>query len=168
MKEGRLRGLRNRVLQELARVLPGARSVRVRLHRWRGVRLGTNVWVGYDCVLETSRPHLISIGNNVVLSVRSMLIAHFRGLTGIAIEDNVFVGPGAIILPNVRIGAGSVVTAGSVVSSSVPVATVVQGNPARPIATCEVSLVDDVPIASFYRSLKPLKSRQETSAGADA
>ncbi len=161
MNESWISGLRNRICQHLARFLPGAASLRVRLHRWRGVKLGEKVWIGYDCVLETSRPHLITIGNNVVLSVRATLIAHFRGSTGIVIEDNAFIGPGAIILPNVRIGANAVVTAGSVVSSSVPAATVVQGNPARPIATCGVPLVEDIPLSSFYRSLKPLKRRAE-------
>lgn len=157
MKESPLRGIKNRVCQELARVMPGARSARVKLHRWRGVTIGRNVWIGYDCVLETSRPHLIRIGNDVVISVRAVLIAHFRGTTGITIEDEVFVGPGAIILPNVTLGKGCVVSAGSVVSASVPPMTVVQGNPARPIATCGKTLVTDEPLSVFYRSLRPIK-----------
>src|ERR1700730_7976767 len=127
--------LKNRVLQFLAHFVPGARSVRVRLHRWRGVKMGRNVWIGYDVVLETSRPHLISIGDNTIISVRAMLIAHFRGQEGIRIEEDVFIGPGAIILPGVTVGSGAVVTAGSVVSTSVAPMTMVQGNPARPIAT---------------------------------
>src|SRR5512132_1306165 len=99
MAENPLRGLRNRVFQELARFAPGARSLRVWLHRQRGIEIGEWVWIGYDCVLETSRPHLIRIGRNSIISIRVMLIAHFRGEVGITIEDDVFVGPGAIILP---------------------------------------------------------------------
>src|SRR2546426_4527038 len=45
---------------------------------------------------------------------RSMLIAHFRGSVGITIKDQAFIGPGAIVLPDVTIGRGAVVTAGSV------------------------------------------------------
>ena len=90
-----------------------------------------------------------------------MLISHFRGMTGITIEDDVFVGPGAIILPNVTLGRGCVVTAGSVVSSSVPPMTVAQGNPARPIAKCGVTLVGEASLQTFYRSLRPLKSRPQ-------
>jgi acetyltransferase-like isoleucine patch superfamily enzyme len=149
--------LKNRVLQFLAHFVPGARSVRVRLHRWRGVKMGRNVWIGYDVVLETSRPHLISIGDNTIISVRAMLIAHFRGQEGIRIEEDVFIGPGAIILPGVTVGSGAVVTAGSVVSTSVAPMTMVQGNPARPIATCCISLVGDATLKQFYRSLRPLK-----------
>ena len=107
--ESPITGIKNRLLQFLAHYAPGARTVRVRLHRWRGVKLGRNVWIGYDSVLETSRPHLISIGDNTVISVRAMLIAHFRGTEGIRIEEDVFIGPGAIVLPGVTIGRGAVV-----------------------------------------------------------
>ena len=153
--ESPITGIKNRLLQFLAHYAPGARTVRVRLHRWRGVKLGRNVWIGYDSVLETSRPHLISIGDNTVISVRAMLIAHFRGTEGIRIEEDVFIGPGAIVLPGVTIGRGAVVTAGSVVSSSVAPMTVVQGNPARTIATCGVTLVGNASLKEFYRSLRP-------------
>jgi acetyltransferase-like isoleucine patch superfamily enzyme len=157
MSESPFRGLKNRVLQEVARIAPGARSVRVWLHRWRGVKVGRRVWIGYDCVLETSRPELITIGNDAILSVRALLVAHFRGMVGITIEAEAFIGPGAIVLPGVTIGRGAVVTAGSVVSSSVPPMTVVQGNPARPIATCGVTLVGDASLKAFYRSLRPIR-----------
>ena len=161
MAEHLLRGLKNRVLQELARVCPGARTVRVWLHRRRGVNIGRGVWIGYDCILETSRPHLITIGDHAIVSLRATLIAHFRGSAGITIEDEAFIGPGAIVLPSVTIGRGAVVTAGSVVSSSVPPMTVVQGNPARAIAKCGVTLAGDASQQDFYRSLRPIRQRSE-------
>ena len=49
----------------------------------------------------------------------------------IVIEDGAWIGAGAIILPNVVVGARSVVGAGSVVTRSVPPGCVVAGNPAR-------------------------------------
>jgi acetyltransferase-like isoleucine patch superfamily enzyme len=152
--------LRNRVLQLIAHFAPGARSLRVWLHKWRGVNLGRNVWIGYDVVLETSRPNLIVIGDNTIISVRAMLIAHFRGQNGIRIDEDVFIGPGAIVLPGVSIGRGAVVSAGSVVTTSVPPMTVVQGNPARPIATCSVTLVGNASLKQFHRSLRPIKVSQ--------
>ena len=88
-----------------------------------------------------------------------MLIAHFRGPEGITIEYDAFIGPGAIILPNVKIGRGAVITAGSVVSTSVAPMTVVQGNPARPIATCGVTLGEKTSMGQFLNSLRPLKRR---------
>ena len=154
-----IRQAKNRVLQLIAFHAPGATTLRVRLHRWRGVKIGQNVWVGYQALLETSCPHLIAIGDNVIISVRAMMIAHFRGPEGIRIEDDAFIGPGAIILPNVTIGRGAVVTAGSVVSSSVAPMTVVQGNPARPIALCGVTLGEKTNLAQFLHSLRPVASR---------
>src|SRR5271165_7214423 len=131
-----INGLKNRVFQLLAHFVPGARSLRVWLHKGRGVIIGRNVWIGYDVILETSRPELISIGDNTIISVRATLIAHFRHQNGITIEEDVFIGPGVIILPGVTIGRGAVITAGSVVAESVAPAVMVQGNPARPIAKC--------------------------------
>jgi len=53
-----------------------------------------------------------------------------------SIEEDPFVGPGPTTLPGVRIGRTPVVTSGSVVTSPFHPKTVVQGNPAKPIATC--------------------------------
>jgi acetyltransferase-like isoleucine patch superfamily enzyme len=154
-----IRQAKDRILQLLAFHAAGAKSLRVRLHRWRGVKIGRDVWIGYQVLLDTSHPHLISVGNNVIISIRAMLIAHFRGPEGITIEDDAFIGPGAIILPNVKIGRGAVVTAGSVVSTSVAPMTVVQGNPARPIATCGVTLGEKTSMGQFLNSLRPVKRR---------
>lgn len=49
----------------------------------------------------------------------------------VVIEDDVHIGIGAMILKGVRIGAGSSVAAGAVVTSDVPPMTHVAGNPAR-------------------------------------
>ena len=55
----------------------------------------------------------------------------------IVIEDNVWLGGGAILLPGVTIGRNAVVGAGAVVSHSVPANTAVAGNPARVIREIE-------------------------------
>jgi acetyltransferase-like isoleucine patch superfamily enzyme len=49
----------------------------------------------------------------------------------VVIEDNVWIGRAAIIMPGVTIGEGSIVAAGSVVTTDVPPNTMVAGNPAR-------------------------------------
>lgn len=159
VKENLFRGLRNRICQHLARILPGARSLRVSLHRARGVHIGKNVWIGYDVILDTSRPHLITIEDRASLSMRVTVIAHFRETQGVKIEQDAFIGPGVIILPNVTIGQGAVVTAGSVVTQSVPPMTVVQGNPAVPIAKCGIPLGEKVSLKDFSRRLRPLSKK---------
>jgi len=164
MPEGIFSGIKNRLLQHIARSAPGATSVRVWCHRQRGVKIGNDVWIGYDSILETSYPRLITIGERVVLSVRTTIIAHFRGSIGVHIEDDVFIGPGAIILPNLTIGRGAVVTAGSVVTTSVPPWTVVQGNPAKPIAKSSLPLGMATPIKEFLSHLRPLPNTRPVAA----
>jgi galactoside O-acetyltransferase len=55
------------------------------------------------------------------------------------IEDDVWIGAGAIILPGVTVGAGSIVGAGSVVTANVPANVVVAGAPARIIRAIDDS-----------------------------
>jgi len=162
-----LRGCLNRVFQLLARVSPGAQSLRVALHRARGVRIGKGVWIGYDVILDTSRPSLITLEEGCVLSIRATVVAHFRGSLGVRIGRNAFIGPGAIILPNVVIGEGAVVTAGSVVTRSVPPMTVVQGNPAAPVAKCGIPLGPQVTLREFSRLLRPVPSRPLAKPGGE-
>ena len=95
-------------------------SWRVWLNRWRGVNIGRQVWIGYDAILETSRPDLITIRDRATVQIRATIIAHNRELKGVVVEEIVTVGPGAIVLPNVTIGHGAIVTAGSVVTEFGP------------------------------------------------
>ncbi|MCK6622842.1 MAG: acyltransferase [Calditrichaceae bacterium] len=51
----------------------------------------------------------------------------------VVIEDDVFIGTNSIILKGTRIGRGSVIGAGSVVSGNVPAGEIWAGNPARKV-----------------------------------
>jgi acetyltransferase-like isoleucine patch superfamily enzyme len=162
MAENPIMGIRKRLFQVVALYLPGGGTARIWLHRARGVKIGENVFIGTDVLLETSYPQLISIGNNVSISIRAVIIAHFMETTWkksqggeptVVIEDDVFIGPGVLILPNVRIGKGSVIMAGSVLSKSVPPRSLVQGNPAQVIGTCEIPLAKHK-YRNFIRGIK--------------
>ena len=157
MSERKIRGLRNRILQILARVAPGAMTARVQLNRWRGVNIGKDVWIGYDAIIETSHPHLVTIRDRAAVGIRTTIIAHHREQQGVLIEEDAVLGPGVIVLPGVTIGHGSIVTAGSVVTRSVPPRTLVQGNPAEPIATVEIPLWRDVSVKEFAKGLRPIR-----------
>ena len=102
-------GVIKRGLQILAFLAPGESSMRVWLHRLRGVRIGTQCRIGMGTLIETSFPEWVSIGNHVTLGMRTTIIAHMVGLpprqhgnekkyTSVQIEDDAFVGPGVIIL----------------------------------------------------------------------
>jgi acetyltransferase-like isoleucine patch superfamily enzyme/acyl carrier protein len=162
-------GLRNRIFQLLALYAPGYTTTRIWLHRKRGVSIGKNVSIGLSVLIESAYPRLVSIGDNVSLGIRSVIIGHLRDSTAysrladqptVRIEDNVYIGPGVIVLPHVVIGNGAVVSAGSVVSKSVPPHTLVRGNPAEPIAHCGVSLGGGVSYEQFLRHLTPIKDQE--------
>lgn len=160
MMENPLRGTTNRLLQVLAMMMPGGQSLRVALHRARGVRVGKGVWISFNVVLETSYPQLITIEDSAFIGIGTIVIAHFKeSRRGVRIGKQAFIGPGVVILPDVEIGEGAVVTAGSVVTSSVPAMTVVQGNPAVPIAKCGLPLWPDTSLKDFSRQLKPVPKK---------
>lgn len=158
MAERFLPGIKNRILQILARVAPGATTTRVRLNRWRGVKIGKDVWIGYDAIIETSSPHLVTIRDRAAIGIRSTIIAHNREQRGVVIEEDATLGAGVIILPGVAIGRGAIVAAGSVVTTSVPPRTMVQGNPAQPIARVEVPFGSNVSLKQFAKGLRPLEN----------
>jgi acetyltransferase-like isoleucine patch superfamily enzyme len=162
-------GVANRVLQGLARSLPGGFTFRVWAHRKRGVKIGKKVHIASDVMIETAYPKWVSIGDNVQLGVRCLILAHIHslpprsdgrnGFISVCIEDDAYLGPASVILPNVRIGRGAVVAAGSVVTRSVPPMTMVQGNPAEAVARCGIPLIWEMPIKKFYMNLKPLNGK---------
>lgn len=167
-REGFWKGVKNRLYQLLALYAPGMTTLRVRLHRARGVKLGERIMIGTDVLIETPSPHLVSIGNNVQIGIRAVFIGHFGDMPSagpgseptIRVEADVYIGPGVIILPKVTIGKGSVVTAGSVVNQSVPPGTVVQGNPAQPVARCGVPLAWRS-YERFMQNLSPIEAPEQ-------
>lgn len=154
MQERIFVGIKNRLCQSLADWFPG--RLRVSLHRLRGVNIGDDVWIGRECLIETAYPSLVTIGNGVTISLRTTIIAHFKEGLGVTIGDKAYIGAGVLILPGVTIGEGAVIAAGSVVSTSVPPMTAVQGNPAKRVARCGIPLERHTPRMEFIKRLKSL------------
>lgn len=108
-----------------------------------GLRVGNNSNIGPFAYIGCSG--FIEIGNNVMISPRVSLYAenHVFDKLGvpmkeqgvkrgfIKIEDDCWIAANSIVLSGVTIGTGSVVAAGSVVTSDVPPYSVVAGVPAK-------------------------------------
>lgn len=112
----------------------------------QGMIIGKHCSIQPGVVFDYSHCWLIEIGNYVTIAPQAYILAHdastkpFTGYTKVGrvkIEDHVFIGARAIIMPNVTIDEHAIVAAGSVVTKSVPSHTVVGGNPAKEICNVE-------------------------------
>ena len=112
-----------------------------------GIRVGRNSLIGEMNVIRGQGG--VTIGDRVYTSplVQIVAVNHVfsdprkpfvdQGITaeGVRIEDDVWIGSGAVITDGVTVGRGAVVAAGAVVTKDVPPHTVVGGVPARVIKT---------------------------------
>lgn len=120
-------------------------SFRIRCHKWRGVQIGKNVYIGIQCSIDNAYPEYIYIEDNVSIAAECLIIAHsnpynhFQNITPaqvapVLIKKRAWICVRSLILPGVIIGENAIVSAGSVISSDVPPGSVVSGNPSKIIA----------------------------------
>lgn len=118
------------------------------------ITIGDNFYIGKYSIIESDA----EIGNNVIFANHVSLIGrydhHFqelgvpirlasqirdkdynwKGLTQkIIVEDDVWIGLGSIVLSGVKIGRGSIIAAGSVVTKDIEPYCIYGGNPAKKI-----------------------------------
>jgi len=160
MNKPLLRRISNRVLHLLARFLPGCKSVRPFLHRLRGVKMGKDIFIGDDVYLENEHPSHVEIQDGVHISVRAMILAHTRGSGNVIIEKDAFLGPNTVIVTSgsktLRIGEGSVIGAGVVVTKDVPAHAFIANEMPKPVATVGVPLTKAETVEEFVRGLSPV------------
>lgn len=118
------------------------------------IRIGSNSQIGsYNHITAVNS---ITIGDGVLTGKFVTITDNSHGIPGdlsdydispikrklfskgsVVIEDNVWIGDKATILPNVTIGCGSIIGANAVVTKDVPPFCIVGGNPARIIKQIE-------------------------------
>jgi maltose O-acetyltransferase len=112
--------------------------MRVRVYDPRGVSIGSDSIIGERVVLDGRAA--LRIGDHVDIATGAMLYNSQHDLRSqtfaatespTTIEDYVFIGPNAIILPGVTVGKGAAVGAGAVVTKDVPPLSIVGGVPAK-------------------------------------
>ncbi len=151
------RRMSNRLLHLITRFCPGATSFRPLLHRLRGVKIYGRVLIGDDVYIENEYPEAVEIFDEAQISLRTTIIAHFRGPGRIVIGRKVWIGTGCIITASpgetVTLGEGSALAAGSVVTKDVAPYTLVAGVPARPIAKIQVPMTLETSYEDFKKGL---------------
>ena len=116
---------------------------KVEFYNVRNSEIGDNSGIGAYSSIGT-----IKIGNHVMMGTYCLILSQnhrfddltvpmckqgFQADRPVIIEDDVWIGSRVIILPDVRIGRGSVIGAGAVVTKDVEPYTIVGGNPATVI-----------------------------------
>ena len=107
------------------------------------IRIGNNVQFGPNCDIATN----VCFGNDILLAGRVYIVGRQdhkyddpmktiwqgeRGDNAITIiEDDVWIGTNSVILSGVKIGKGSIIAAGSVITKDIPACEIWGGNPAR-------------------------------------
>lgn len=122
-------------------------SVDNEFHDTENIFLGNNIYIGTNCVFHAIGGLEIHDGSILANNIEIITFNHNYDsfdLTSIPydkryikkkviIEENVWIGSHALILPGITIGEGAVVGMGSVVTKDVPPFAVVGGNPAKVI-----------------------------------
>jgi acetyltransferase-like isoleucine patch superfamily enzyme len=138
--------LAKRLLKLIQKNLPGFR-LRIKILQLCGYRIGKDTYIGEDLLIidEPEDRGMVTIGDRVAVSPRITLVTSSYPNKSIIrpyspvehgpiiIEDDAWIGTGAIIFPNLTIGKGAIVAACALVTRNVPPYTIVVGIPARPI-----------------------------------
>ena len=146
-----LRKLKKKVLKYIAKNLPCC-SLRVFLYKSCGYKIGKHTYIAEGLTiaekLEDNGNLIIgdrvAIGPNVILLTSSdpnnsrirPFVKVQRGR--IEIDDDAWLGAGSIIMPDIMIGRGAIVGAGSVVTKNVDPYNIVAGVPAKTIKKVEL------------------------------
>jgi maltose O-acetyltransferase len=116
-----------------------------------GFTIGAYSRINRNCCLDARGP--LRIGDNVSISPEVTILTAYHRMDDpkfrvesrpVVIEDHVWVGTRATILSGVKLGRGSVVAAGAVVTRDVEPLQIVGGVPARPIGTRPAEAIEYV------------------------
>jgi acetyltransferase-like isoleucine patch superfamily enzyme len=126
-------------LHETAYISRGVRIIYNNKKRKGRLTMKKYSWIGVDCILDITAS--ITLGDYVQIAPKAMIFTHDSSGNmkdpvekEVMIDNNAYIGAGAIILAGVTIGKNAIVGAGAVVTGDVVENAVVGGVPAKVIA----------------------------------
>jgi len=132
-----LRIVWNFIIMSLCKIIPSL-SLKNALYRSLGIKIGKNVSIGLNAMLDIFFPELIEIGDNTIVGQNVTIIAHefliddWR-IGKVKIGKNVMIGINSTIIAGVTIGDNSIISACSFVNKEVKPFTFVEGVPIRTV-----------------------------------
>ena len=94
-------------------------TVKSGVQLWNGIRIGNDVFIGPNVTFTNDKYPRSKVYPDHFLET--------------IVEDGASIGAGSVVLPSIKIGKGSMVAAGSVVTKDVLPRSLVMGNPAKHI-----------------------------------
>lgn len=160
---------KDHVLNVWAQTFPWNKA-RIKMQRWRGVRIGKNVHIGTYVNMDLPYPYFITVEDGVSLAGSITILTHNKPMefhkyccesyiAPVTIHKNAWVAVNVTILPGVEIGEGAIISAGSVVSSDIPPFTIASGNPAKVVADIARMVRRNYPPEVFTAILEERKER---------
>ena len=143
----------NKILRKLLYGNKADSKTYIEYLRSLGMKIGeeTTIYVPTKTQIDTTRPWLISIGNNVKITEDVTILTHgfdwsvLKGVYGdilgsgggVALGNNVFIGMTSTILKGGHIGNNVIIGANSLVNKDIPDNCVAAGNPCKVIMGLE-------------------------------
>ncbi len=142
------------ILQRIANFVP-VDAWRTDLYRRSGLIIGSDVFIGEGVLFDKLHPEYIEIGDRTAIGARTIITAHqiiptstsLRALypekyLRTVIEHDVWIMPGVIITPGVRIGHHSVLATGAVIHKDVEPYSLVVGSGFRVAKQLDPALLE--------------------------
>lgn len=149
--KSKIKQLYHAALMKIAKVI-FSYKIRIKIYKHLGMTIGKGTYIGPGLeVIDETLTNLVMLGDRVTIAPCATLVVssspnnsklkyiYPRKIGKIVIQDDVWIGTGAIILPGVSIEKMSIVGAGAVVTNDIPPFSVAVGVPAKVIKKIEVN-----------------------------
>lgn len=133
---------KNFIVIELARYTPFLSWKNWLYRTFLHMKVGDNTSFALMAMVDLLFPEKISVGRNVIIGYNTTILSHeylideYR-IGEVVIDDEVMIGANCTVLPGVKIGRRSIVSAATLVNADVPEGAFVGGNPMCVIYTKE-------------------------------